>query len=77
MLKDFTSKVDGNNRLLDRQNRASLIAIIAYACNKEIKLDSWIVDYFTRNDTYFNDQTENFQYMKLDLEEFLKVSDVA
>lgn len=79
MLADFSSKVDGCSRLWDRRNQASMIAVIAYACDNEmgIKLDNWIVDYFSRNDSYISDQTENFQYMKCDLEDFIKIADVA
>jgi len=77
MLRDFALKVDGNSKLLDRQNQASLIAIIAYACNRDIQIDAWIVDYFNRNDSYIDNQMENFQYMKCDMEDFVKMSDVA
>lgn len=77
MLRDFALKVDGNSKLFDRQNQASLIAIIAYACNRDIQIDAWIVDYFNRNDSYIDNQMENFQYMKCDMENFMKLSDVA
>lgn len=77
MLSDFVCKVDGNNGLLDNHNQASLTAIIAYACDNDIKLDDWIADYFKKNDTYITDQTENFQYMKCDMEDYIKLADVV
>lgn len=77
MLRDFTLKVDGNSKLLDRENQASLTAIIAYACNRDIQIDDWILDYFNRNDSYIDNQVENFQYMKCDMKEFIKLSEVA
>ncbi len=77
MLNDFARKVDGSSRLLNQRNRASLIAIIAYACRRDIQMDEWIMGYFNKNDSFLSDQTENFQYMKCDLEDFLKLVDVA
>ena len=77
MLRDFSSKVDEKSKLLDNQNQASMIAIIAYACDRDMQIDSWILDYSNRNDSYIDDQVENFQYMKCDMEEFIKLSEVA
>ena len=77
MLGDFTSKVDGDSKLLDKHNQASLLAIIAYACSNDIQIDNWIADYFNRNNSYISNQAENFQYMKYDMEDFMKMSDVA
>lgn len=77
MLRDFSGKVDKNSKLLDKRNQASMVAIIAYACSIDIQMDKWIADYFNRNDSYISDQAENFQYMKCDMEDFMKLSDVA
>ncbi len=77
MLKGFASKVDAESKLLDKQNHASLIAVIAYACRKDIQIDNWFVDYFKRNDSYISDQVENFQYMKCDLEDYMRLVDAA
>lgn len=77
MLDDFVSKVDSNSGLLDRQNRASLTAIIAYACRADIQIDEWFVDYFSRTGDYLSDQQENYLYMKEDLGQFLEVGEVA
>ena len=77
MLKDFASEVGKDSKLLDRRNHASLIAVIAYACRKDIKLDDWISDYFSRNDGYVSDQTENYNHMKEDLQQFMELSEAA
>lgn len=68
MLEDLTLYVDNNSHLLDKRNRPSLIAIIGYACSKDIDLDDWIVGFFDRNKEYITNQKENFLYMKTDLE---------
>ena len=70
MLNTFACKVDSESELLESYNKPSMLAIIAYSCIEEIDLDSWLVDYINKNDTYFKDQVENFQYMKYDLEDF-------
>lgn len=77
MLKDFASKVDSESKLLDRKNHASLIAVIAYSCRKDIKLDEWFMDYFKRNDSYISGQTENYRHMKDDLEEYIRIANAA
>lgn len=77
ILSDLASKVNNDSKLLDRKNEVSLIAMIAYTCERDIKIDGWIVDYFDRNDSYIDNQVENFQYMKCDIEDFMKLSEVA
>lgn len=77
MLNDFARKTDGNSGLLNKRNRASLVAVIAYACRRDIQMDEWIMGYFNKNDSFLSDQAENFQYMKCDLKEFLELSEVA
>lgn len=77
MLSDFANKADGNIALSDIQNKPSLIAVIAYACMNDIQMDKWIVNYFNRNDTYISEQLENYHYMKCDIDDFVKLSDVA
>lgn len=70
MLNTFACKVNSESELLESYNKPSMLAIIAYSCIEEIDLDSWLVEYINKNDTYFKDQVENFQYMKYDLEDF-------
>ena len=56
-----------NIKLLDKQNRLSLIAIIAYA--KEVnlsikKLKEWLIIFFDENRVYIKDPKESFLYIK-------------
>lgn len=77
MLDDFAEEMDKNNELLNKGNQLSLIGIIAYSFEHDIDLDNWIVDFCGRNDSYIEDQTENFRFMREDLEQFVKQSAVA
>lgn len=73
VLDDLTLNVDNTSKLLDEKNRPSLIAIVAYSFRNDIDLDDWIVDYFTNNKLYFNDQMKNYLHMKKDLETYLQL----
>lgn len=70
-LDDLILNVENNSRLLERQNRPSLVAVIAYLCDKDIYIDDWFVNFFKRNDTYINDQRENYLYMVKDIKKNL------
>ena len=64
ILEDLTLNVDNTSSLLDKCNRPSLIAVVGYACDHDLDLDAWIVEFFQSNSTYMKDQKENFLYMK-------------
>ena len=70
VLNDLTINVDNASKLLDDENRPSLLALVAYSVQKDIDLDDWIVDYFTRNRTYNPNQKENYTYMLNDLKSY-------
>ena len=74
-LNDLTLNVDNNTKLLDKQNHPSLVAIVAYACEKDIYLDEWFADYFERNSDYIRNQRENYLHMKTDLDKFVAKND--
>lgn len=67
--KDYD--IDKTSKLLDWQNEPSLIGIIAYSFEQDIKLNEWIKDFFLRNSEYIRDQKENYLHMKYDLEKYL------
>lgn len=71
MLNDLTLNVDNNTKLLDKQNRLSLLAIVGYACENDIDLDNWIIWYFNTNSTYLKNQTENYKVMKNTLKRYV------
>lgn len=70
IFKDLTQKVNSDNRLLDQCNRPSWIALIGYACENDIDLDDWFVDYFENHDGYSKNQTENLLAMLADLKNY-------
>lgn len=69
-LLDNTVKV--GSKLLDKQNRLSLLAMMIYSYKEDKDLDKWMADYASKNNTYFVDQKKNFLHMKNDFEQFLK-----
>lgn len=67
----LTLYVDNENHLFERENRPSLLAIIAYGYINEIEIDNWFIDYFNKNNTYQKDQRQNFMFMVRDLNRFV------
>lgn len=72
IFNDLTINVNNTSKLLDEKNKPSLIALTAYACENDIDLDSWIVDFFATNSTYKLDQKENYLYMKENLNNYIR-----
>lgn len=67
----------GQSKLWEDGNLPSLIAIVAWSFECDIDLDRWLADYSRRNNTYANDQAENYAHMRDDLEQFIKQTAVA
>lgn len=67
-LLDNTVKID--SKLLDKQNRLSLLAMMIYSYKEDKDLDKWMADYASKNNTYFVDQKKNFLHMKNDFEQY-------
>lgn len=74
-LNDLTLNVDNNTKLLDKHNHLSLIAVIAYACEKDIDVDEWFVKYFDKNNNYIKNQRENYLHMIGDLTRFINMNE--
>ena len=74
-LNDLTLNVNNNTKLLDKQNHPSLVTIVAYACEKDIYMDEWFIDFFDRNSNYIRSQQENYLHMKADLDKFVARND--
>lgn len=72
ILEDLTLEVDNNTKLLEKSNRASLTAIIAYACERDMDLDVWFVRYFKSHMDYVKNQKKNFACMVEDLHGFMQ-----
>ncbi len=60
---------DGS-KLLNEENRLSLLAMVAYSYKHDVDLDKWMEDYATKNNTYFVNQTKNYLHMIKSLTEF-------
>jgi len=58
------------SRLRDRQNRLSLLAMVAFSYKEDKDLDEWMKEYARKNMTYFVDQRKNYLYMKNDFEKY-------
>lgn len=72
MLEDLTVEIDNNSKLLEEQNKKSIIALIKYSVDKDMDLDKngWFADYFKRNADYIKDQKENYLNMVNDLNNY-------
>lgn len=77
VLDSLMKKSNCNMKLLEAENRPSLIAMVAYSFHSDIDLDDWIADYCSRNSDYIPDQKENYIHMKEDLQQFIKVANAA
>lgn len=77
VLDALMKKSNGDTKLMEGSNKPSLIAIVAYSFKNDIDLDDWISYYCSRNNDYISDQTENYLYMRNDLQQFLKLENVA
>lgn len=74
-LEDNTIR-DGS-KLLDKDNRLSLLAMIVYSYKNDIDLDGWLEDYAARTNTYVKDSKRNFYIMVDDLKKYNKKAGVA
>lgn len=71
---DLKIEVDNSSKLLEEPNTKSMLALIAYVMNSNIKLNTfkkWLVDFFTKNNTYNTNQTENYMYMRNSLQKMI------
>ena len=72
LLEDLKLNVVNDTKLLDKRNIPSLIGVIAYACENDIDVDSWFVDYFGLYKKYELNQKSNYLHMKDNLLKYLK-----
>ncbi len=72
-LKDLKNNtIRDGSRLLNEENNLSLLAMVAYSYKEDKDLDEWMIDYASKNNTYFVDQRKNFYYMKQSYEQWEK-----
>ena len=71
---DLKIEVDNSSKLLEESNTKSMLALVAYVMNSNIKLNAfkkWLVDFFAQNNTYKINQTENYIYMRNSLQKMI------
>lgn len=73
-LDDLTTKtIRDGSKLLDKQNRISLLAMVAYSYKVDKDLDDWLAAYAENNNMYLMDQRRNYLRMKNDFESYRKI----
>lgn len=72
-LDSMTVELEQNNRLLNKQNKPSLLAVVAYACDedKDYYMEEWFEKFANNHNTYIVNQKENFKMMKDSFENYL------
>ena len=72
-LDDLVKKtIKNGSKLLQIENRPSLLAMVVYSYKEDIDLDEWLEKYAKDNNTYFVDQKKNFFFMKKDFEHYYR-----
>lgn len=77
VLDCLAEKSGYSGKLMESGNRMSMVALVAYSFENDLDLDDWILHYCNENNDYISDQTENYQYMKEDLQQYLKLENAA
>jgi len=72
ILDDLAINVDSDSKLLIKCNRETFIAVIAYACIRDIDLDDCFGELFRHNDICMSDLKESYFYMKNVLDRYVK-----
>ena len=62
----LNTTIKDGSKLLDKQNRLSLLAMVVFSFKEDIDLDGWLTDYAAHNNTYYLDQKRNFLHMQED-----------
>ena len=60
------------SKLLEKENRKSLLAMVVYSFREDVDLDDWLAEYAQNTDTYIIDQKQNFLHMKADFEQYCR-----
>ena len=64
---DVKIEADTSSKLLDDNNVNSMLALIAYVMNSNIKINvfkEWLINFFEENNTYNVDQKSNYIFMR-------------
>lgn len=77
VLETLMEGAEHTQNLMARENRPSLVAVVAWSFENDIDLDHWMADYCQRNGEYIYDQKENYLHMQEDLKQYLGLANVA
>ena len=70
-LSDLTDRtIRDGSKLLNEENRLSLLAMVIYSYKEDKDLDGWMEEYAKKNNTYFVDQIKNYLHMLNDFEKY-------
>lgn len=72
-LLDNTVKV--GSKLLEPENRQSLLAMVAYSYEEDKDLDKWLTEYAENNSSYIKDTKQNYLHMVADFEKYTRLKD--
>lgn len=76
-LDSLTEKtIRDGSKLLNIENRKSLLALVAYSYERDVDLDEWLEQYAAKNNMYFPDQRKNFLHMKNDFVGYIETKSV-
>lgn len=78
-LDSLTVEMDQDEKLLDSQNKPSLLAMVAYACEieKDFYIEKWFKEFIKKNKAYILNQKENYLLMKENFEGYVNRLEVA
>ncbi|MDE6025012.1 MAG: DUF262 domain-containing protein [Lachnospiraceae bacterium] len=68
-LLEDTVRID--SKLRKKENRLSLLAMMAYSYKEDVDLDEWMIEYAKNNNFFYPKQEENYLYMKQDFDRFI------
>ena len=60
------------SKLLDEENRKSLLTMVIYSFREDLDLDNWLIEYAKTNNQYCIDQKQNFLHMKNSFEQYYR-----
>lgn len=77
ILNDITIEVNNESKLMESDNKPSLVAIVGHACDldQDEFLNDWIVQYFRKENTYDKQQAKNYQKMRKDFDDFVRTKE--
>ena len=69
---DLSVETDADNPVLKQVSKHTWLSVVCFACMNEIDLDKWFIDFCSKNHDFFESQKENYNYMKENLENFVR-----